>query len=784
MPRPSSINIKRIFEELKIHSIFDDNNELKQRSDSVWCEAAKHLHMTTETLNSYVRQNRYNLLDDLKKHNNILIDENSTFFSTDSEIDSDSSLKLSTNSNSDEEYDIHEPKCNNSGKLPKLLFDVKLTEEEWQTIHPISKVYKDNARSSKTYTKLKKGWTDLLSRVIFKTTKLPCAYTFKYAKVFPEGIYLKIHGICNECETYINGHCIEKPTPGTGITITIETLNTCGIPHDKKRALKGDIRKEVGQHLLMKKPRQYRHEAVCDLSFGDPEPPYLPRKATLRKVKENATNEHLKVEKTLDPIESLYDLKYNGKYVGYIQSIGKDPFYCIYGSPMQLAIYKTLLRKHGKILIDATGSLVKSIKKKNGDKKHIFLYQMIMKGDDSTQPIFQMITERNDVNQITFWLREHIRYGARIPRQVVVDFSLALLNSCALAYNDRHLKLYLEDCFRCLEKQDLQHPLSCFIRVDIAHLIKMIAQNPVFRGKHVKVKDFFVRCVALMSSCNDIMDFNQLLTSILIVALSEYDGQNEDGENIISTQKQEFLFEKIKTFTTKYEDYPEKRDSNVDFPEEAKNITEYINNIELYAKEKVSNIPETSRLNPYYIPNFTKQLLNISKSFPLWTNVMVNYFSENADVASTASCEAYFKDLKYSDLNREILRADKFVIKHIRSIESLCKFEQAAQKKGSEVTYKRTIDFQRKKPNKKAKTYTDVDSVENCLNIQENWRGKNENLKNNESFSPDEESEKSIRNCNNFLKLLNEHSSIDNQILSNNMCISCNDKDNFKIKQK
>lgn len=128
----------------------------------------------------------------------------------------------------------------------------------------------------------------------------------------------------------------------------------------------------------------------------------------------------------------------------------------------------------------------------------------------------------------------------------------------------------------------------------------------------------------------------------------------------------------------------------------------------------------------------------MAKSFPLWTNVMIKYFSISSDVASTASCEAYFKDLKHSDLNSETLRVDKFIVKHIRSIEILCKFEQAAQKKGREVTYKRAIDFQRKKPSKKAKTYIVGDSVQKCLNIQENWRGKNENIKKNESLSSEE----------------------------------------------
>lgn len=63
--------------------------------------------------------------------------------------------------------------------------------------------------------------------------------------------------------------------------------------------------------------------------------------------------------------------------------------------------------------------------------------------------------------------------------------------------------------------------------------------------------------------------------------------------------------------TTKYGDYSEEHDSNVGFPEKVKNITEYINNIELYAKQRASKIPESSRLNPYYIPDFSKHIVNI-----------------------------------------------------------------------------------------------------------------------------------------------------------------------------
>lgn len=56
---------------------------------------------------------------------------------------------------------------------------------------------------------------------------------------------------------------------------------------------------------------------------------------------------------------------------------------------------------------------------------------------------------------------------------------------------------------------------------------------------------------------------------------------------------------------------------------------------------------------------------------------MAGYFPLSSNVATSCRCEAYFKELKHSNLgsNYEPMRVDKFVIRHIKSIESLCKLE-------------------------------------------------------------------------------------------------------------
>lgn len=363
-------------------------------------------------------------------------------------------------------------------------------------------------------------------------------------------------------------------------------------------------------------------------------------------------------------------------------------------------LYKSLIKKVRKIEIDATGKLMKAIDKLNGEKKHIFLYQIIIKGENSIQPLFQMITEKHDTNLITYWLREILRYGAPIPPEVNCDYSMALLNATSLAFNERNLKNYISDCYRWISGENLQYPLRCYIRVDIAHLIKIICNKNVFDKKHPKVKNFFVRCVGIMSTCDNIEDFITLLTSVFIVAYSEYDGKDIDGNDVICAEKQLFLFERIKSFTFTDDDNDKQYDYLDDF-DESKNLNSFINNIREQAEKFAKEIVETDTYNVFYCPELVINLVKLAKHFPIWTGIMTGYFPLSSNIATSCRCEAYFKELKHSDLgsNYEPMRVDKFVIRHIKSIESLCKLEHAAIKRTNEkvATLQNEINITKKR---------------------------------------------------------------------------------------
>lgn len=181
----------------------------------------------------------------MRKHFNITVEEEER------EV-----MDISSENNISQEFQSFSFVENN--KLPKFWFDLSLSEEQWKSISPISKIYKEKGTKGKTYKVLNVGWTDIISKACFLKNKLPCAHVFKYGKIFesPEAeTYLKIYGLCKKCGAEFKAHCLYEPTPGTGIVLRVHTVDTSGISHKKKRAIKNKTRIAIGQELLNVKPR-------------------------------------------------------------------------------------------------------------------------------------------------------------------------------------------------------------------------------------------------------------------------------------------------------------------------------------------------------------------------------------------------------------------------------------------------------------------------------------------------------------------------------------------------
>lgn len=268
-----------------------------------------------------------------------------------------------------------------------------------------------------------------------------------------------------------------------------------------------------------------RDKANEVMSFGDVEPAHLYNENVLRKAKQLEKDRMLGLYNVTDPILSIAQLKYKSEFVGFIRDIGMDKFYVMYWSDEQIFLYKIFNKKRfnstGTLSIDATESLIKRINRPDSSSNAIFLYQIVAPFNGKILPVCQMISEKHDTNMLSFWLREWLRTLVPCPSEIVVDYSLALMNTISLAFNDVNLNFYIELCMTFLETSNSMQKPKCIIRIDIAHIIKTICRWKCFNGKHMRVKDFYVRCFGLLTKCTCIDQFRQICRDILTVSLSD-----------------------------------------------------------------------------------------------------------------------------------------------------------------------------------------------------------------------------------------------------------------------
>lgn len=133
-------------------------------------------------------------------------------------------------------------------------------------------------------------------------------------------------------------------------------------------------------------------------------------------------------------------------------------------------------------------------------------------------------------------MREWLRSGGSVPKQ---DYSLALLNATSLALNNSDLKTYIENCIifdKSSSSMRIQCP-RCLICINIAHLIKLITCWSYFNHESLEKKDFYLRCVSLLSTCTEIDEIIQMCTDILSIAFSTYEDIDDKKSHCFAEEK-------------------------------------------------------------------------------------------------------------------------------------------------------------------------------------------------------------------------------------------------------
>jgi len=660
-----------------------------------------------------VSQNRHNILTNLKAKFDIDSDEkdkrfyelnqDSVNFNIHSNINEISEMESDHDSNRESEND-KESECDNyepkyvQKTTSKTVFDLDIPYDTYCKMKPVSVIYGKNNRE---YKVLKQGaWTNIIFDEFQKKFKLPCCFVFKRCKVFSSSAdnFLKLFAKCKEksCGADFYAFAKHQPIEGESLQLKVFTLDTRNIPHNSSfmRQLNGNKREEIGRELQ----NQYcylwqREEANKKMEFGDKVPPNIYKTEVLRNAKQTFRDSKLGIN-IKHPIISLVELKHTIPFAGSIHLVSADPFIVHYWTPTQMVVYKDACHSHNKnsrLCIDATGSVVKKIFRTSQSLKsaHIFLYVAVLHNGTLQLPVSQMLSESQDTPTITFWLSQWLRSGAPFPTEIVCDYSNALIGAITRSFcGGISRKQYCERSLNILMNKDVTLP-EVYVRLDIAHFTKMVCRWKCLRIG--PIKEFFVRAIILLMQCKTLEEFKDLFVKIIVIACSETDGLQkgskidspaenfrnelvsiiEDRANlyehiIINENDETDQLDGLDNFEDKYQPQKDDLTKEMDIF-----LQQLHNKINTYCKL------QGTRINAFYVPKLKDQLNRIVKDFPLWSNVMSQYYNTYFITATSAPVESYFSDLK-RELNKT-LTPDRFVASHIKSIEGFMKICRSNQ---------------------------------------------------------------------------------------------------------
>jgi len=116
-------------------------------------------------------------------------------------------------------------------------------------------------------------------------------------------------------------------------------------------------------------------------------------------------------------------MKTENEFKDILDDMEFDPFFLLYHSPVQIHVYRSYCKTSPcpKIIVDATGSVVKSFQKLGMNKtKTIYLYEALVY-DETKKQIFtvsNMISERHTTLGLFNCLAKWISNDVPLPKEV------------------------------------------------------------------------------------------------------------------------------------------------------------------------------------------------------------------------------------------------------------------------------------------------------------------------------------------------------------------------------
>jgi len=108
--------------------------------------------------------------------------------------------------------------------------------------------------------------------------------------------------------------------------------------------------------------------------------------------------------------------------VPFIQYVPSHLLFTTGHTPCQLVVYKSIRKTYVRLSIDATGSIVKKIKRSTQNilSSHIFLYEAVVSNGAYQTSVTKTISEKQDTFTIFPWLTLWMNDGVSAPQEKCV----------------------------------------------------------------------------------------------------------------------------------------------------------------------------------------------------------------------------------------------------------------------------------------------------------------------------------------------------------------------------
>lgn len=441
---------------------------------------------------------------------------------------------------------------------------------------------------------------------------------------------------------------------------------------------------------------------------------------------------------------ALTIMKTEEEYKEFLHDMGCDPFFIHYHGGEQVHLYRNYCHNvsYPKIIIDATGGVVRNFKKLGAEKtKNIFLYEALVHDSQKHHSftITNMLSERHNNVAIFNWLAKWRSNDVPNPKECVCDQSLALLSAivqCFTQYSS--LNEYIHVCADLILGElptDSRWLPRCFVRTDVAHFIKLACSWTPLKTVPKRVKEIILRTIGLLVKCQSINDMHSLLLSLFIVLINETDGNDkESGIETVCEKHKKHLICATSTGLLEFEDQFNHIIVMAETEDEAQELLqneidcqlEGLSDItnpfqswaeEIYIKSK-SSLQEGTGLNAMYLPTLIPKILKCIKLIPLWSGIMIPKFNYGEDTASSAAVESNFRKLKNLTFKNILLptNIENFIEQHITSLKG--------------ATLIRSSNYAPILNSNSEKINTEEDNMENLMDTTDLMRSKNSSIRN------------------------------------------------------